>query len=369
LGFQASLGHLTQHINTWPNTNLQYLSNYGDYVAPGAQAHGVTPLDGLRAASRGTVTYAQGCERWSNSEAGFGEAVAAARAADVAVVVVGTWSRDQDELWQRGLPTTTGEHIDASDLKLVGAMGRLVAAVVAAGRPTVVVFSSGKPVTEPWVGRNASALLQQFYPSEEGGHALAAVLFGDAEPSGRLAVGVPHDIGTAPAYYDYLNSGRATVDPGAVGDDGSLRFGTSYVLASPAPLYEFGFGRSYSTFAYSGGVRLSPATAPAAGAGGNATVTVRVDVTNTSGRDGVEVVQLYVRDVVASVVVPNLQLRGFAKVAIAAGQTQTVALSLKIADLGLWDMDMQYVVEPGEFLVFVGSSSRDLRANATLTLV
>jgi len=338
--------------------------NYGDYVAPGAQAHGVTPLDGIRNASRGAVTYAKGCERWSNDESGFAEAVAAARAAEVAVVVVGTWSRDQDELWRR-FNATTGEHIDASDLRLVGAMPRLVAAVIATGRPTVVVYSSGKPVTEPWISRNASALVQQFYPSEEGGHALAAVLFGDANPSGRLAVGFPYDVGTAPAYYDYLNSGRAAVDPGVAADDGSLRFGSSYVLASPLPLYEFGFGRSYSAFAYSG-LRLAPASAPAAG---NATVAVSVDVTNTSGRDGAEVVQLYVRDVIASVVVPNLQLRAFAKVDIAAGQTKTVVLRLRVAELGLWDINMKYVVEPGDFTVFVGSSSRDLRANATLTVV
>jgi beta-glucosidase len=198
---------------------------------------GVTPLDGIKAASSGTVTYAKGCERWSNEESGFAEAVAAAQAADVAVVVVGTWSRDQNELWA-GLNATTGEHVDVHNLNLVGAMPRLVKAIIDTGRPTVVVYSSGKPITEPWISTSASALVQQFYPSQEGGHALADVLFGNVNPSGKLTVGFPHDIGTAPAYYDYLNSGRAWPDAGAIYANGSMKFGHNYVLSDPIPLYE-----------------------------------------------------------------------------------------------------------------------------------
>ncbi|XXG95422.1 hypothetical protein Hte_001684 [Hypoxylon texense] len=336
--------------------------NYGDYVPYKSQYRGVTPLDGIQAASTGKVTYAKGCERWSNDRSGFDEAIAAAQSADVAVVVVGTWSRDQDELWG-GLNATTGEHVDVSNLNLVGAMPHLVQAVIDTGKPTVVVFSSGKPVTEPWISDAASALVQQFYPSEQGGHALADVLFGDVNPSGKLSVSFPYDIGTTPIYYDYLNSARAYPDPGVVGADGSLAFGHNYVLQSPLPLYEFGYGKSYSTFTYSSAT-LSPATASAGDI-----VTVSVDVTNASERDGAEVVQVYVEDVVASVVVPNRQLRGFAKVFIHAGETATVTVDMKVADLGLWDIGMQYVVEPGEFVVHVGSSSLDIRAKATLTVV
>lgn len=186
----------------------------------------MTPLDGIRAASRGQVTYTPGCEKWSSDRSGIAAAVAAAEAADVAVVVVGTWSRDQQELWA-GRNATTGEHVDAHTLDLAGAMPPLVRAVLAnaAGTPAVVVFSSGKPVTAPWVSRRAAALVQQFYPSEQGGRALADVLFGDANPSGRLAVGFPHDVGTTPVYYDYLNSGRAgaSPDPGAVYDNGTMK--------------------------------------------------------------------------------------------------------------------------------------------------
>ncbi|KAI0010359.1 glycoside hydrolase superfamily [Xylariaceae sp. FL0662B] len=335
--------------------------NYGDYVPYRSQYRGVTPLDGITEASTGTVTYAKGCERWSGDESGFTEAAAVASAADVAVVVVGTWSRDQDELWA-GLNATTGEHVDVHSLGLVGAMPGLVRAVIGAGRPTVVVFSSGKPVAEPWISGAASALVQQFYPSEQGGRALADVLFGDVDPSGRLAVSFPRHVGTTPVYYDYLNSARAYPDPGEVYADGSIKFGHNYVLSSPLPLYEFGYGKSYSTFVYSN-LALSKSTASISDR-----VAVTVDVTNNSTRDGTEVVQLYVKDVMSSVVVPNIQLKGFSKVAIAAGETKAVTIDLNVGDLGLWDINMRYVVEPGNFTIYVGSSSADLRANATLSV-
>lgn len=276
--------------------------NYGDYVVNGSYLRGVTPLSGMQAASTGMITYAQGCERWSNDQSGFSEAVAAATAADVAVVVVGTWSRDQNQLWQ-GLNATTGEHVDVHSLNLVGAMPFLVQAIINTGVPTVVVFSSGKPITESWISSNASALVQQFYPSEQGGNALADVLFGDVNPSGKLSVGFPYDVGTTPIYYDYLASGRTT-SPGMAYPNGTLDFGHQYVLSSPVPLYEFGYGKSYSTFDY-GNVTLSKTNATASD-----TVMASVDVTNNSTRDGTEVVQLYVEDMISSVEVPNKQLKG-----------------------------------------------------------
>ncbi|CAG8954644.1 hypothetical protein HYFRA_00004565 [Hymenoscyphus fraxineus] len=334
--------------------------NYGDYVVNGSSARGVTPFDGIKAASSGAVTFAKGCERWSNDQSGFAEAVAAASAADVAVVVVGTWTRDQYELWQ-GLNATTGEHVDVSSLNLVGAMPHLVQAIIDTGKPTVVVFSSGKPITEAWISASASALVQQFYPSEEGGNALADILFGDINPSGKLSVGFPYDVGTTPIYYDYLNSGR-TVDVGREYANGTLQFGHSYVLNDPRPLYEFGYGKSYSEFAYSK-ITLSKTNASPTDK-----ITASIEITNNSTRDGTEVVQLYVRDVISSVVVPNIQLKGFSKVAIAAGETKSVEIPIDVGELGLWDVKMKYVVEPGDFVVFAGSSSKDLRTNVTLTV-
>jgi len=339
------------------------ITNLGDYVVYRSQYNptNVTPLQGIQHATNGTVTYAQGCERWSNDQSGFPDAVAAAEAADVAVVVVGTWSRDQGELWQ-GLNATTGEHVDVASLNLVGAMGPLVQAIIETGKPTVVVYSSGKPITEPWISDNAAALVQQFYPGEQGGNGLADVLFGDVSPSGKLSVSFPHDVGTLPIYYDYLNSGRYT-DPGAILPNGTLQFGHQYVLNTPQPLYEFGYGLSYANFTYSN-VTLSKTEVSASD-----TITATVGVTNTSPVDGKEVVQIYVQDVYASVVVPNIELKGFKKVMVKAGETVDVSVELNVGNWGLWNRKMQYVVEKGDFVVHVGASSKDLRGNATVTVV
>jgi beta-glucosidase len=339
------------------------ITNLGDYVVYRSQYNptNVTPLQGIQRATNGTVTYAQGCERWSNDQSGFPNAVAAAEAADVAVVVVGTWSRDQNELWA-GLNATTGEHVDVASLNLVGAMGPLVQAIIETGKPTIVVYSSGKPVTEPWISNNAAALLQQFYPGEQGGNGLADVLFGDVNPSGKLSVSIPHDVGTLPVYYDHLNSGRST-DPGAILPNGTLHFGHQYVLSTPQPLYEFGYGLSYSNFTYSN-VTVSKTDVEA-----NDTITATVSVTNTSPVDGKEVVQIYVQDVLASIVVPNKELKGFKKVSVKAGETIEASIELKVANWGLWNRKMQYVIEKGDFVVHAGASSKDLRGNVTVTVV
>lgn len=321
----------------------------------------MTPFDGIEAASEGTVTFTQGCERWSNDESGFAEAIAAAEAADVAVVVVGTWSRDQNELWA-GLNATTGEHVDVHDLKLVGAMPRLVRAIIDTGKPTVVVYSSGKPITEPWISEDAAALVQQFYQSEEGGHALADVLYGDVNPSGKLSVSFPYDVGTLPIYYDHLRSGRTYPDPGRVYPNGTMVFGHNYVLENPLPLYPFGYGQSYSTFEYSN-VRASATSLSA-----DDTVTISVDVTNESDHDGAQVVQIYVRDELASVDLPRHVLKGFDKVFIEAGETTTVEVELSVQEWGLWNRRMEYVVEPGEFTILVGTDSETFVGEVTVTV-
>jgi beta-glucosidase len=338
-------------------------TNLGDYVVKGSADHpaNVNPLQGIQHASTGKVTYAKGCERWSADESGIPEAVAAAEAADVAVVLVGTWSRDQFELWQ-GVNATTGEHVDVASLSLVGAMGPLVQAIIETGKPTIVVYSSGKPITEPWISDNAHALVQQFYPGEQGGAGLADVLYGDVNPSGRLSVSFPYDVGTLPVYYDFLNSGRST-EAGKVWPNGTLQFGHQYVLNSPQPLYEFGYGLSFTNFTY-GNVSLSKTEVSA-----DDKVTVTVSVTNPSEWDGKEVVQVYVQDVLASIVVPNIELKGFKKVSVKAGETVDVSVELDVSKWGLWNRTMDYVVEKGEFVVHVGSSSKDFRGNGTVTVV
>ena len=341
--------------------------NYGDYVVSDSQYRGVQYLDGILAAigptSNTTVSYALGAERWSTSESHIPAAVASARAADAAVVIVGTWSRDQAQLWE-GLNATTGEHVDVSTLSLFGAQRALLRAIIATHTPTVIVFSSGKPITEPWISHTSAALLQHFYPSEQGGHALADVLFGAQNPSGRLAVSFPRDVGSLPVTYDRLASARpAHPDAGFVRADGGVSFGHQYVLGSPAPWFEFGFGLSYTEFSY-GAIEVSEHIV-----GPDEEVVLRVEVANVGNRSGAEVVQVYVRDELASVEVPGLRLRGFEKVFFEVGEVKIVEVLLRVRDWGVWGRDMVYVVEKGEFTVFVGASSGDLRGNVTLTIV
>jgi beta-glucosidase len=241
-------------------------------------------------------------------------------------------------------------------------MPRLVKAIIDTGKPTVVVYSSGKPITEPWISEEAGALVQMFYQGEQGGHALADILYGNVNPSGKLSVSFPWDIGTAPSYYDHLYSSRSWPNPGRVYPNGTLLFGSNYVLNSPLPMYEFGYGLSYSKFTYSN-FKVSSTTASSSD-----TITVSVDITNEGDIDGKEVVQVYVRDVIASVDVPNKKLKGFNKVLVKAGATETVEVELKVSEWGVWNPKMEYVVEPGQFIVFVGSSSEDFRGNATITV-
>ncbi|KAJ5958708.1 Glycoside hydrolase superfamily [Penicillium vulpinum] len=347
-----------------PMAGVDGLMNYGDYVVYRSQYRGVTPLEGIKAAvnDESQVFYAEGCDRASTDESGFAEAIEAAEKADVAVVVVGTWSRDQGELWT-GVNATTGEHVDTDDLSLVGAQGPLIKAITNTGKPTIVVFSSGKPITDTWIANSTAALVQQFYPGEQGGNALADVLFGDYNPSGKLSVSFPRYVGDLPIFYDYLNSGRSMGDVGHKYDNGTLVFGHSYVLGDASAWYPFGYGKSYSTFKY-GKIKVDKTKITAS----EKTVTVSVEVTNTSKRDGTEVVQVYIQDDIASVVVPNRQLKGFKKVVIAAGKTKTVKIPIKVEEIGLWNSRMQYVVEPGQFTALVGSSSEDIRGNATFVV-
>ena len=261
--------------------------------------------------------------------------------------------------------TRTGEHVDLDSLALVGAQGPLIQAIRDTGIPTIVVLSSGKPITDvTWIANSTSALLQQFYPSEQGGNALADVLFGDYNPSGKLSVSFPHYVGDLPIYYDYLNSARNIGDAGHAYPNGTLEFGHQYVLGDPHAVYPFGYGKSYSSFEYSE-VKLSKTNVSA-----SETVTVSVEVRNLDEkREATEVVQVYVVDEIASVVVPNRLLKGFEKVVVPAGGSVEVEVEIKVEDLGLWDRKMEYVVEKGEFGVLVGSSSVDIRGRAAFWVV
>ncbi|KAH8830313.1 glycoside hydrolase superfamily [Flagelloscypha sp. PMI_526] len=341
---------------------------FGDYTFLGQDKNGITPLAGFKqfladASSSTKINYAKGCELWSNDQSGFDEAVQAAQNSEVAIVMVGTWSQDQSNLWA-GVNATTGEHVDVADLALVGAQLALVKAVQATGTPTVVVFVAGKPVAEPWIKDHANAVIAQFYGGEHQGPALADIVFGKVSPSGVLPISIPRSVGTLPAFYNYLKGSRP-IDPGFVGDDGHLVFGhqasNTIQTHTSCALFSFGEGLSYTTFEYSG-LQIEPATiSPGAG------FTVSVTVRNSGSMDSKEVVQVYLVDNVSSVVTPNQYLAGFTKVLIPAGQSQTVSVPINGTELAVWTLNDEFVVEPGTFTVKVGNSVTAL-LNGTLTV-
>ncbi|KAI0751919.1 glycoside hydrolase [Daedaleopsis nitida] len=339
--------------------------SFGDYVFFNATKNGISPLAGFTqhlANTSVSITHAPGCELWSNDPSGIPDAVAAAKAADAAIVMVGTWTLDQTLLWTPGTNATTGEHVDLSDLGLVGAQLQLVQAVkdAAAGKPVIVVLVSGKPVAEPWIQAHADAVIQQFYPGELGGLALAEMVFGDVNPSGKLPVSFPRSVGTTPVFYNYLKGARF-VDAGEVLDDGSLKFGHQYVLDSPIPLWSFGHGLSYTTFNYTD-LTLSKSTI-----GTSEDLDVSLTVHNTGDRDGKEVVQVYMTDLVSSVVTPNQELVGFQKVDLASGENKKVTIHINSSQLAVWSLSNKFVVEPGQFAIKVGTSDQTF-LNTTLTV-
>ncbi len=321
-------------LNT-PQTEGSYMP--GPYFTP----H-VTPLEGLRAALPDVeITYAQGCEVLGNDFSGFPAAARLAREADVAVVVVAGKSGLQR-------PVTVGEGNDATDLELTGVQTELITALSGTGTPLVVVVLSGRVHTLTRITSLANALLQLFPAGEEGGHGLADVLTGKVNPAARLPVTLPRSVGQVPMF----------VGQRAGGDRIPL-FG-DYVDSPATPLFAFGHGLSYTSFAYTdlcvqGGQISEP-------------IRISIDVTNTGQRAGDEVVQLYGRDDVASVARPERLLLGFARVSLAPGQCRRITFTVHPSRLAFYNAAMRFVTEPGSFTFSVGASSVDIRAEQSLTL-
>ena len=339
-----------------PNADTAQLGDYSQ-VKPAA----VTPLQGIRSAvSRRTrIHHAQGCDICTRSQAGFEEAVAAARASDVAIVVIGGTSMAMAGTgWgTNDAFATCGEGFDLTDLGPPGVQEDLVKAVHGTGTPTVVVQVHGRPYSIGWMVDHIPAIVEAWYPGEAGGHALADVLFGRVNPSGKLPVSVPRSVGHVPACYNHKPSARGCYhrpgSPDAPGRD--------YVFAPTTPLFAFGHGLSYTTFKYTN-LRIAPRTILPAGQ-----VQVSVDVSNTGAVAGKEVVQLYVNDVVSTVTTPVKSLRRFAKIALRPGAKQTVSFTLTPDDLKLLDTNMNWVVEPGEFEVMVGGLIKSFVVKAPAT--
>jgi beta-glucosidase len=281
------------------------------------------------------VHYAPGCDVLSESRAGFAEAIATAQKAEVAVVVVG----DKAGLTR---DCTTGESRDRADLTLPGVQQELVEAIVATGTPVVVVLVNGRPPTIPWLVEHVPAILEAWLPGEEGAAAVADVLFGDYNPGGKLPISFPRTVGQVPVYYGHKVSG------------GRSHWQGDYVEVSARPLFPFGYGLSYTTFKFDH-LRLDR---PEVESGGQ--VSISVDLTNTGQRRGDEVVQLYIRDPQASVTRPVKELKGFKRVTLEPSQTKTVTFELFTNQLGFYNRELRYVVEPGAIEIMVGPSSEDL---------
>ena len=328
-----------------PNAAVTRLGGYS-----GAADHPVSVVDGLRArlGAKVKVTTAPGCgltvgnRGWTDDVVELSkpaedarltaEATKIAAAADVVLLVLGQNEQLSREGW------ADNHRGDRMSLDLPGQQMELARAVLATGRPTVLLLIHGSPLTIPELAQNVPAILDGFYLGEETGTAVADVLFGDVSPAGRLPVSVPRAIGTLPAYYDYKPSARRP-----------------YLFEQPGPQWPFGFGLSYTTFRYDNVTVKPERIAP------DGKTTVSVTVTNSGKRASDEVVQLYIHDVVSSVTRPVQELKGFRRIHLAPGESKQVAFPLGFDELSFYDVKMKRVVEPGRFEVMVGGSSDNVK--------
>ena len=308
----------------------------GSWKARGEESDVVTVLDGIKKklGNNVAVTYVQGCDFLDSSTREFSAAFEAAKQSDVVIAVVG----------EKAL--MSGESRSRAVLRLPGQQEALLDTLQKAGKPLVVVLMNGRPLCLEKVDKQANALLEAWFPGTQCGNAVADILFGDAVPSAKLTVSFPLTEGQIPNNYNYKRSGR----PGDMPHSSTVR----HIDVPNRNLYPFGYGLSYTTFSY--GEMQCPKQFNADG-----TLQVSVDVTNTGGCDGEEIVQLYVADKVATMVRPVKELKGFQKVFIPKGQTKRIDFTLNVCDLGFWNNSMQYIVEPGSFEIMVGPNSEELQ--------
>jgi len=308
----------------------------GWWSGDGKEENTVTPLAGIKAkvSAQTKVGYAKGCNVKGDSTAGFAEAVNLARSSDVAIVFVGE------------LAEMVGEAASRASLDLPGRQLELVQKIQATGKPTIVVLVNGRPLSIGWIVENAPAILESWMGGTESGNAIADILFGDVNPGAKLPVTFPRSVGQVPIYYNHMNTGRPP--------EAENRYTSKYYDVPWTPLFPFGYGLSYTTFKISN-LQLS---APRISAIGKLTVSAEVE--NTGRRAGDEVVQLYIRDTVASMTRPVKELKGFQRVTLQPGGKRRVEFVLGPEQLGFWNREMRYVVEPGEFRVMVGANSVDV---------
>lgn len=339
-----------------PNSNVGIAGDYGwihDWTPDWSLTEAMTKRLG-----KNHVVQTDGCDWWSQDDSSIAEAAKLAAESDIAIVAVGTRS-----IWlgrdAKAKKVTCGEGFDLSSLDLPGRQLDLLKAVKATGTPMVVVLITGKPLVMDWAQKNADAVVLQFYGGEQQGEALADILLGEVNPSGKLNVSFPRSTGNTPCYYNYYSGDREQVfDKGGSPEEPDGH----YVFEHPYALWNFGHGKSYTSFDYTDS-RISSATLSP-----DETLTVEVDVKNTGTMPGKEVVQLYINDKVSSVSTPVQMLKGFDKQLIAPGETRTFTIRLPIDELAIYNETMQRVVEPGEFEIMIGSASDDIRKTHTIKI-
>jgi beta-glucosidase len=308
----------------------------GWWAGDGKAENTITPLTGIKAkvSPETKVSYAKGCDLEGDSTTGIAEAVALARDSEVAIVLVGESSE------------TVGEAASKSSLDLPGRQLDLVKAIAATGKPTVVVLINGRPLTANWIFENVPAVLEAWMGGTESGNAIADGLFGDVNPGGKLPITWPRTVGQVPIYYNHMNTGRPP--------EANNRYTSKYLDAPWTPQFPFGYGLSYTQF------KITNLKLSAERIRSSDKVTVSVDVQNVGKRAGDEVIQLYIRDVAASMTRPVKELKGFQRVTLQPGETKHLEFVLGFDQLGFWNREMKFVVEPGEFKIMLGSNSEEL---------
>ncbi|HVU26431.1 MAG TPA: glycoside hydrolase family 3 N-terminal domain-containing protein [Verrucomicrobiae bacterium] len=325
-----------------PNANRSLLGGYS-----GAPKHDVSVFEGIKAkvGNRAKVIYAEGCKitvggSWQQDEVvasnpeedkkQIADAVEIAEQSDVIILALGGNEQTSREAWNL-------KHMgDRTNLDLIGRQNELVQAVLATGKPVIVFLFNGRPLSINYLAQNAPTIFECWYLGQECGHAVADVLFGDFNPSGKLPITIPRSAGHLPAFYNYKPSARR-----------------GYLFGDVSPLFAFGFGLSYTTFEFAN-LRLKKKKIRA-----KDSTQILVDVKNIGKRAGTETVQMYIRDLVSSVTRAIEELKGFQKIELQPGETKTVALDITPESLAFYDLKMKFVVEPGEFEIMVGNSSRD----------
>lgn len=330
---------------------------FGDYSITKNNDYGVTVLEGLRkyVGEDIRINYASGCDITSLSTEGFDEAVSTVNKSDAVVLVLGGTSMPLSGIgWgdkNSKEANTCGEGFDRSELSFPGVQSQLLEKVTASGKPVILVMLNGRPYTMGEEVKKVDAVLEAWYPGEKGGDAIARILFGDVNPSGRLSVTFPPSTGHLSMYANYKPSGKGYYYQRGTRD----KPGRDYVFSSPDPLFCFGYGLSYTTFEYKD-LQIENTLEQ-----GGTTVNVSFQLSNSGNYDGAEVVQLYIRDVVSSVTTPVKALKAFDKVYLKRGESQIVKLQIAKEDLMLWNKQMKHVLEPGRFEVYIGASTEDIK--------